>query len=451
MVLQQVNDPDDLAELNPTPQQVTDPNELADIHSDGSSPWYQDTADKITKVMNFVNNPGYVMRGEPLPQVNDLDSSSAFTVIPEVAKKAGDWLSDEINNTKIGVNHPAIGPAVGTALATLGALGSGPTLVPGASTDGDISFGLPGSEQSAQYFGGHALGVSKKTIKGTLGGEDAVNQNVQTMLDQGVISAAGPEKMLSKAEDVMNQAGTNIHSILQSAGQDALQTQDLASQLIDKLSEPYSQGLYAEDQATVDKIVDTVMAHGEGGIDLNEAQGIKNMFRNKAGANWNTDAVKASLYQKAYGITGDALEQGINEASQSGKIPQESLQDYMDNKSVYGASKMAVTGLRDRVANEAAQNILSIRGSIIAASALSRGDFMKALEAFGTLEVASKYGSASAASIMNKLSGFSVPVKSAIIGGLVGSGAASQLQPSQPNVLPTSSLGDSPTNQGQAQ
>lgn len=441
MVLQQVTDSNELSELSPNLQPVTDQNDLNEIHTTGDTPWYQTAADKITKVMSAINmGSGY---NGP---INDLDSESAFTVIPEVAKKVGEWASDKINE-KIGPDHPAIGPAVGALLGTLGAAGAGPTLMPGAAIDGDIYFGIPGSESSAQYFGGHALGITKKMMKGTAGGQEAINQNVQTMLDKGVISASGPETMLSKAEETLNKAGDNIHALLKSAGQDALQTQDLAGQLIDKLSEPYSQGLYAEDQATVDKIVDTVMAHGEGGIDLNEAQGIKNMFRNKAGANWNTDAVKASLYQRAYGITGDALEQGIQKAADSGAIPQEALQSYMDNKTIYGAAKMAVTGLRDRVANEAAQNILSIRGSIIAASALSRGDFMKALEAFGTLEVMSKFGSATGSTIMNKLSGFSVPTRSAVIGGLVGSGAlGSQVSPSS---QPISSLGANSTNQGQ--
>lgn len=442
MVLQQVTDSDELSELSPKLQPVTDPNDLSEINSSGDTPWYQAASDKITKVMNAINmGSGY---NGP---VNDLDSQSAFTVIPEVAKKVGEWASDKIDQ-KIGVDHPAIGPVVGTLIGTLGAAGAGPTLLPSEpGVQGDISFGLPGTEFSAQYFGGHALGITKKMIKGELGGEEAVNQKIQTNLDQGVISASGPDTMLSKAESVNQQAGTNIHNLLQSAGQDALQTQGLASQLIDKLSEPFSQGLYAEDQATVDKIVDTVMAHGNDGIDLNEAQGIKNIFRNKAGANWNTDAVKASLYQKAYGITGDALEDGINQAAQSGKIPPESLQEYMDNKNIYGASKMAITGLRDRVANEAAQNILSLRGSIIAASALSRGDFMKALEAFGTLEVLSKFGSATGSTIMNKMAGLSVPARSAVIGGLISSGAlGSSIQPS---ASPTSSPGDSSTSQGQ--
>jgi hypothetical protein len=424
LVLQQVTDSDELSELNPALQPVNDTNDLAEINSKGDTPWYQSTSDKIAKVMNFINNPGYAIRNEQPPQVNDLDSSSAFTVIPDLANKVADWSAGKLD--KIYPDHPAIGPAVGSAIATLGSLGGGVSLVTPELPNGDINLPLPGTESSAQYFGGHALGITKKMIKGAQGGEEAINKNVQTALDQGIISVSGPKTMLDKAEEVNQNSINNLHSILKSAGQDALDTQKLSGTLIDQLSEPYSQGLYAEDQATVDKIIDTVMAHGQGGIGLDEAQSIKNIFRTKAGSNWNTDAVKASLYQRAYGITSDAMEQGVQKAADSGLIPQESLKAYMDNKAIYGASKMAMTGLRDRVANEAAQNILSVRGSIIAAGALSRGDFAKALEAFGSLEVLSKYGSATGATIMNKLSGFSVPVKSAIIGGLIGTGTASQ-------------------------
>lgn len=311
---------------------------------------------------------------------------------------------------------PGIGTSVGAGLGQIGARmadiasgspvqspvqeAAGPMLQAGMSGLPEVGGVKNAIQNTAQNLGRRSLGISKGMIKRMKGGVPEANKAAQTMLDEGVIKPfSGSKATLGRAEQVASRSGQEVGNALAGSGDHALDTNKVAQEVIDQLAPEFKGGAYAGQEATASEIIDTIGAHGNGPIDFDSAQKLKNMLKQMAGNNWNTDKIKASMYQRAYGIVSNAMEKAVQEANPLG------VGSYLKNKQIYGASQKAITGLEDKVAGEASNSLLSLRGAAIGAGALATGKLTPALEALGVWEGARRVGAGTGAALLNSLNG----------------------------------------------
>ena len=250
----------------------------------------------------------------------------------------------------------------------------------------------------AQNQGVRALGYTKRMLK-RFGGEDAAKETAQTMLDKGVIKfGAGAKSTLERAEDLASDAGSMMTKAGESfteAGLRPLDTNKVISEVRAQLTPKFKGGAYDAEHRVLDEITDTIKAHGEGPIDFQSAQTLKEKLQELGKFLVNTDSVKSNLYRRASGI----VRQSIDDAVGSVKSPEAAK--YLEGKKLYGQSQRAVEGLTDRVAADAANNAVSLRGVIAGAGALGTGNLPAALGAVGAFEGIRRVGSGSAASLLN--------------------------------------------------
>lgn len=172
----------------------------------------------------------------------------------------------------------------------------------------------------ARGFGRRALGILKPVLDKIKGGVGRADQAAQDMLDQGVIAPGrGAVATKAAAEGVEATTGQAVGDALASTGQHALDTNQVSQQVIDQLVPKLKGGAYDAQEKISKEILDTIGAHGKGPIDFKSAQQLKSTLKQMAGDNWNTDKLKAAMYQKTYGIVSKALEDSV-EAS-SAKLP----------------------------------------------------------------------------------------------------------------------------------
>lgn len=249
---------------------------------------------------------------------------------------------------------------------------------------------------AANNLGRRALGFTKGMIKRTPGGVNTLNKTAETMLDKGVIKfGAGAEATLERAREVASKSGKAVGNALSKAGDKAINTQTVADEVVKQLSPKYSGGAYDAEKGIVEEIKSTIMAHGDGPAGFGSAQDLKSKLGDLAKFNRLSDATKSNLYRRAYGIVSDAIESGLGQAKAS------ALPGYIANKATYGASQRAIEGLSDKVAGEASNSLLSLRGAAVGAGALASGNVGTALQAMGTWEAARRIGSGSGAAALN--------------------------------------------------
>lgn len=377
------------------------------------------------------------------PSVEDIDAelvrrgatppTSALGQVGDYLKnKAVDFATDVASpqgvGQKIGQNLPLIGAVAGGAMlpgagAPLGAgvgqiakrmigIGTGaeppsqgPVKEAVAPMVQSALVGIPetdavkGAVQStAQNLGRRALGFTKGMLKRMPGGIPQANEVAQTMLDKGVIQPlSGTEGTLERAKDLADTSGKAVGSSLAKTGQSALNTTSVANEVINQLAPSFKGGAYDAQEKAANEVVDTIMAHGNGPIDFQSGQQLKNKLGDLAKFNSSTDGMKAQMYRRAYGIVSDALEKGVASADSTG------LPDYLDAKKTYGASQRAIQGLTDKSAGEASNSVLSLRGAAIGAGALASGHITPALEALGAWETARRYGAGFGAATLNSV------------------------------------------------
>ena len=389
----------------------------------------QSISGKIGSALNFINNPGPGMKDV---SVNDMDDGNPWSTMANLGSKAGQLVGEGVGKLMgdgILPNHPDAAHAIGNALSFIGSLAGGTSLIPEGSIDFPTN---QATQNAANNFARRALGVGKSQLKNMAGGEIEVNAKAGRLLNAGVVTPfASPEEMIDRATDLSHTSGEKIGEILDSAGESPINTNDIASTIIDQLAPNFTGGEYDARANVIQKILDTVNAHaGDGGnVPFQDAQELKKVLLERAGSNWTTDKVSAALHQRAYGIVNDKIEKGVEAAANSGKIPPESYQDFLNSKADYGASKMALDSLRDKSAAEAANNILSLKSVLIGSAALAKGDITPALEALGVFQLAERYGSATSAVMLKHLSHLSAPLKSVAIANILSQGRSSQLLP----------------------
>ena len=251
-------------------------------------------------------------------------------------------------------------------------------------------------QAGAQNLGRRALGFTKGMLKKV--GIEGANETAQEMLDKGVIKPlSGARATLERAEDLAQTSGQAVGEGLRKAGQNALDTNDVASNVIDQLSPKLKGGAYDAQEKAAQEVVDTVMAHGNGPISWDNAQALKQKLGELARFNSGTDNLKATMYRRAYGIVSDAIEKGVA-AGDASAAP-----GYLANKATYGASQQAIRALTDKANAEASNSALSLRGAAIAAGSLASGHVTPALEALGAWEAARRVGASTGAAALHTL------------------------------------------------
>lgn len=326
----------------------------------------QDVADTISKGLNFINNPG----GGPPPGTN-LMQPQGDSLFQKGAGNVAEYLG--------GKNLPG-NPYTAAAIATPIAMGnpenwlSNPSALP-------ENVKLPGTgmaEDIAQSSARRALGYTKGMLKKP-GALDRANQVGQTMLDQNVIKnplthplSFGAEDTYGRASDLADTSGQAIGNTindLSNANRSGIDGPHLAAAVDAQIGPSLQGGLYNKDANIVNEIKDTILAHGKGELSLNSLQALKQKLGEAANFNKISDATRSSLYQKAYGIVNSEIERSVGNITEGTPIGDQ----YLQNKSIYGASKEAEKALLNRMSSEAGNRRIGLTDVIAGGSELAAG------------------------------------------------------------------------------
>lgn len=101
-------------------------------------------------------------------------------------------------------------------------------------------------------------------------------------------------------------------------------------------------------------------------------------------------------------------------------FPTPTSDSYLQNKQLYGSTQIALNGLNDRVNREAANSLISLRGMIGGAAALSHGNVPGALASLGAWEAGVRYGNGTGASLLNSANSAAMdPVRRAAMAAFI--------------------------------
>lgn len=356
---------------------------------------------------------------------------------PSMMQKAGNYIQNKAVDFAAGIATPRAAvetygsrlPAVGAVLggpvgAGVGAIAknmaqiavgdpNAPTTPWRAALEPMLQTGLAGLpetdevkagvQQATQGLARRSLGFTKGMMKKFNFGVPEANQVGQTMLDKGVIKAgSGTPATLARAEDLAQTSGKAIGDIGSGLTQRGLKTIDpnaVGEEISKQLMPPYSGGAYDAEKKVVGEILDTVGAHGNGPIDFESAQALKQKLGEIAKFNSTTDAAKAGLYRRAYGIVSKALDDAV----QAGTEGTNKAGEFLANKKLYGQSQKAIGALSDKAAGEAANNLVSLRGAAMGGLGLATGNLHQTAEAIGLWELLRRRGEGTGAALLNSL------------------------------------------------
>ena len=334
-------------------------------------------------------------------QQPSVDAMAAFGAATDLAP----WnLLKENTLDPLGETAAEVGGAMGYP-KTGAAIGTGIQMIPDAlamlsPAKTEAAVLRPGAES----LGRRALRFNKGLIK-RAGGVEKANKIAGTMLDEGVITiGASPATMLEKAETLSSESGKRIGETLKNVGQPATTTGALKREIATQLSPGRRGGQYDKLRATTNEIIQTVGGHGKGPVSFESAQELKQTLGGPAKFGKLTDGERSEMYRRAYGITRQAIDKGLDKAVADGLIPAEKAAQFIRDKVTYGASEQAINALKDRLAGEAANNIISLRGAIAGGVGMATGGISKTLGGLGAWEVLRRRGDATAAVMMNNLS-----------------------------------------------
>lgn len=251
----------------------------------------------------------------------------------------------------------------------------------------------------AQKAGTRALGFTKRMMK--RGGEEQAKETAQAMLDKGVIKfGSGAKATLDRAEDVAEAAGQSMNKAgeqFSKEGLKPLDTNEIGLKISEQLSPKFSGGAYDAEKKIVDEIVDTVGAHGNGPINFESAQQLKQKLQELGKFLSNTDATRANLYRRASGVVREAIDQAVQTSGSA------SAKTYLAGKKSYGNASRAIEGLSDKVSAQLANNPVGPYSVIAGASRIVSGDVPGGLAALGAVEGVKRVGAGSTASLLNTL------------------------------------------------
>lgn len=278
----------------------------------------QKLAGGITSVMQNIDNPGRMLGNTP-PAANTMGPQG-----DSLFNKAGDAVTDYLGRR---MNSPIVPALAGTAVSMANPENWLSSEMPGTTP-------IPGKEafaESAQGAGRKALGYTKAYLNKQPGNVEKANAVAQTMLDQGVITnplthpfSSGTSSMIERNQALSETSGKvmgeNIKTISDS-GQKAFSAADVNKEIDSQLRPEYTGGAYDTEHAIVDEIKKTVEAHGNGPLDFESAQKLKEKLQDLGKFNQNTDALKANFYRRASGIVRQALDNSVDAAGNAKSLP----------------------------------------------------------------------------------------------------------------------------------
>src|SRR3990167_2622947 len=318
------------------------------------------------------------------------------------------------------LGQPEIGAAVGTGVQMI------PDFL--ASLSPAKTEGVPALRRGAESFGRRALGYNKGLIKRG-GGVEEANRVARQMLDEGVITAgASPATMLERAEDLAQTSGQRIGETLASVDKPLLTTRGLRKEISSQLDPGKKGGEYSRLRSYVADIQRTVRAHAPkskttqqlqvepGGLlkmqkvrtrpadelSFESAQELKQTLKGPAQFGKLTDGERSEMFRRAYGVVRKSIDTGLDDLVKSGVIPQEKAAQFLKDKASYGASQQAINALKDKLAGEAANNIISLRGALAGAGSIASGNLAGGMAGLGTFELLRRRGESAAASFLNR-------------------------------------------------
>lgn len=341
------------------------------------------------------------------PTSNPVGMGTAFDVASELAP----WNIARRNTTEIVGEKIAEG--IGRGLPEYGipgmpktgaAIGTAIQMAPDILSSTQAPEAAASLRGPAENLGRRALGFNKGLIK-RAGGIEKANKVARVMLDEGVITPmASPGTMLERAEDIGEQSGKRIGETLRSVESPATTTGALKREISSQLSPGRRGGVYDKTRSNINEVLETVGAHGKGPISFESAQELKQAIKGPAQFGKLTDGERAETFRKAYGIVRQAIDDGLDKAVSDGIIPAEKAAQFIKDKSVYGASEQAINALKDKLAGEAANNLVSLRGAAMGAAGVASGNPAMALEGLGVWELLRRRGEATGASALDYLS-----------------------------------------------
>jgi hypothetical protein len=318
----------------------------------------------------------------------------------QLFNKAGEAASEYIRQK----GYPKLGAGVGTAIS----MANPENWITNVQAIPE-KVQLPGAgvaENIAQGAARRTLGYTKGMLKKP-GALERANEVGQTMLEQNVIRnplthpfSFGAEDTFGRASDLADVSGQAIgKTISDLSGKPSIDVNVVGNEISNQLSPKYSGGIYDTQAKIANEIIDTVGAHGNGPIGFESAQALKSKLGEIAQFSKNSDALKANMYQRAYGIVNDALEKAVGSATEGTPAAAQ----YLKNKQIYGASKEAERALLNRMSSEAGNKRIGLTDTIMAGGELAAGHPGAAAALVGLKHGLENAGNALTARIMDYL------------------------------------------------
>lgn len=225
--------------------------------------------------------------------------------------------------------------------------------------------------------------------------QEMLKQTVKDPMTGKTVNVFTPstQSMLQRAEILSEQAGKKIGTILDKldeAGVRSSNLDDLVNDVVTQLSPGKTGGVYDKTRAIVKEVVDTINAHADdldeaGNLTFKSAQQLKQTLKEIAGFNKETDAAKAHIFRRAYGIVREAIDNSVGNAEKVlGSKGTNILKEYIESKGIYGKAEEALGALTNKLGTELGNNLAGLRETIIAAGQLAKGNVLAAAAAGGS-------------------------------------------------------------------
>lgn len=314
----------------------------------------------------------------------------------------------------------AIGSGIGGAAgAIIPPVVGGATKALGGMTDPEMWQNL------AQKYGAKALGFTKRLIN-TPQKMNAAKDVAQTMLDNGVITPlSSAQDMSDSVQGLISKSGKAIGDFLKARG-NGFDTQSAVDALNalkprDSSGNRLMGGAYDKVSGLIDNAIDTVRAHGDV-IPFEEANKLKGFLQSLT--NWNSSQAEAEVGRGIAGAMRGAVDTSLeNQASSNilgnsypaGNSPTQSMsevENFMNNKKIYGASQTAQDALANRLSSEAGNKNFGLTDTILgaaggAAEMVSGHLPIATSAAMGIKKTAERYGNQTLAVGANKMASIS--------------------------------------------
>lgn len=266
----------------------------------------------------------------------------------------------------------------------------------------------------AENLAARALGAERGTIKKL--GADRVQELGRYGLDNKIVTPLASAEDMASRNAVMKRLGGEkmgkVYDTIDSAGASKFNPVDVASKVETELAPTYKTAINKPEWGQFNNTLESILARGGGNIPLKEAQALKQEIGSvayPAGRKAIDPTPKQQMAMDAYRI----INQSIDEATEKGakEVGSEGLAELLkEGKSTFGNAKNAEKLLDNRVAREKGNKLFGITDYIAGAGGLgaavaSHGKSAPWL-ASGLVgkKVAEKYGTASGAVLLNKVS-----------------------------------------------